>query len=1029
MNGQSSVDAGIPRETPLQHQQQRQQQQPEPSTRRVFSIPLEASSERRQSALLGQLRHHRNRRLARNEHRRRLQRLQDQEQQQQQQQHHSYGQYNVSTRDKNAEQVFKPLSPVMASPIPQQQDQSPVKANTSAHGDGAWADNVSLLSPLTAGFSAHGMIPPSLNHPSTMMQSHWNPNNARFQHQYGQQPQQLAHNYENHVHHLHQYGQGGNFQQYSPYQQPHSPPPPPQQQQQQQQQSFQSGFFPRNPVLARQLQAFHQYHHQQEKEKQPTLPSTSAPPTTSSPRSDQSKNSFKPVNDEQNTERASLRENRASHRSKGENANDSDSQSISNSGPDGTPVMDNVKFVSPTPRRRSSPTETNGSLSSHSRVYGGSFRSGGMLDDECAPYPAGMKCQSMFANMLNTCGAIVTHGYHTDNTKTSSKEKRSNFSKVAEESIAAFLPATEHSEGGGEGAKDEAPNGISAIGSGSFAANAKKIFNAGNSMMNTLPKDFQNLTQSAAVHNVFDTFQRYNPAASPVQSEEGGGIRSALSDDPDEVEAAKEDAKMSTMSPIRQRQHFKQLRRRFNKSPYSKSNSESNQNFSPTSPKMAATKEKGSEEFKARYSRNIHTRFFSEKMENSSLADDAREPEESAGETQGTRKECQDPDGVKDEESDHSWATPKSSEEDRKEETKTSVENDPSPEAGSSEMNSAEVSTPEQESPGEKSKEDDNSLEEVLGERITGDVVMSTSSGMSDSLVGSDVGDDEDPQQLDIMINSHSEDERQECAESNEIEESEEGNERDDQHLVLNAYDHNDFRHTPLHVIEEESDEEETTVKSVQSKPDDGIDTLVNDHQVGPSPSDEMSIGEDVEKAEGRPMFSVIGILRILFVTALVLQCGTVVALWDQIEDRIRAVEGGSEALTAAEDVISNLRASGESLVTAARGIIDVEKLDVSVENIFSEIELRTAALMVTANDLMEEFIAPKTTEKENKDDDKPTQEEQLFRQLVDDAFLSDDAIVDESVWSDDEEIVSTDDFIEVQLKEEAVIQQTEQIS
>eukprot|EP00535_Pseudo-nitzschia_heimii_P003912 CAMPEP_0197177826 /NCGR_PEP_ID=MMETSP1423-20130617/3287_1 /TAXON_ID=476441 /ORGANISM="Pseudo-nitzschia heimii, Strain UNC1101" /LENGTH=1084 /DNA_ID=CAMNT_0042627433 /DNA_START=399 /DNA_END=3653 /DNA_ORIENTATION=+ len=91
MNGQSSVDAGIPRETPLQHQQQRQQQQPEPSTRRVFSIPLEASSERRQSALLGQLRHHRNRRLARNEHRRRLQRLQDQEQQQQQQQPRSSG--------------------------------------------------------------------------------------------------------------------------------------------------------------------------------------------------------------------------------------------------------------------------------------------------------------------------------------------------------------------------------------------------------------------------------------------------------------------------------------------------------------------------------------------------------------------------------------------------------------------------------------------------------------------------------------------------------------------------------------------------------------------------------------------------------------------------------------------------------------------------------------------------------------------------------------------------------------------------
>lgn len=52
---------------------QQRQQKDGNKTRKMFSIPIEASSERRESALLGQLEHHKNRRLARNEHRRRLQ--------------------------------------------------------------------------------------------------------------------------------------------------------------------------------------------------------------------------------------------------------------------------------------------------------------------------------------------------------------------------------------------------------------------------------------------------------------------------------------------------------------------------------------------------------------------------------------------------------------------------------------------------------------------------------------------------------------------------------------------------------------------------------------------------------------------------------------------------------------------------------------------------------------------------------------------------------------------------------------------
>lgn len=904
-------------------------------------------------------------------------------------------QYRQQSKDRYGAQDFKPLSPVVASPLPEGQNQSPPRPE-------AYTDNASLgLSPLTAGFSQYGMIPPSLNHAPAMMQPHWNPSNAHFQH------------YPNHMPQMHPYGPGGNVQQYqpNPQQYPHQQP---------QQQPFQSGFVPRNPMLARQLQAFHQYHNQQEKEKQQTSPSIPAPtpPTAVVPRPEDS-HSFKPVvGEEKGVSSPSLR-------SKAENTNASDAEPFLICGPDGPRLNDSVKFVIPTPTRRrvtDSPNDSNGSLSSHSRIYAGSYRSGGgELAEACAQYPGGTKCQSMFANLLNTCGAIVTHGYHTDNTKASSKEKRSRFSKVAEESIAAFAPVAEHNSGDGEGPKEEKSNGHTLMGSGSFALNAKKIFNAGNNMMGSLPKDFHNLTQSAAVHNVFDTFQKYNPTSpvqSEVQSEDGGGIRAALSDDPDEVEAAKEPTKTSMSVVNVQRQHFKQMRRRrlrSGDSPGRKDNSEPTSPKSvasptspksvaspPTSPTSLASKIRGSEGFKARYSRNIHTKAFTKKTGLTGGSDDAREPEEITG-VQQSENTNQDPDGAKDEESECSWATPNSREEHNKD-LSVSVEKDPPSKIGSSKKNSTDA--------------------EVMGDQITGDVVLSTSSGMSDSMIGSDVGDEE-PQQLDNMLNSHYEDERQEFVEAEELDVS------DGQRILIESYD-NDFRHTPLHVIEEESEDEDTT-KSVYSKPEDGTETLPDELVVEHSPSDEMSTHGDRNIAsKRRSMLSVIGIVRMLFLAMMVLQCGTIVALWDQIADRIRAVEGGSEALTAAEDVVSNLRASGGSLVTKARGIINVDQIDISVEDIFSEIESRTTALMGTANHFVTEMMESDFFQKlkaGTKDlEDEHAQEEQLFRKLVDDAFMSDDAVNDEAIWLEDEEIVSTTESIEVEQKEEKAVEETDQI-
>lgn len=715
----------------------------------------------------------------------------------------------------------------------------------------------------------------------------------------------------------------------------------------------------------------------------------SAPSATSSPHTDESK-SFKPVTQQKNGETMS------SHHSKGDISNESYSEPFLMCGPDGPRLVENVKFITPKPRRYVS--ASNGtSLSSHSRIYGSS-NNGDALSIACAQHPAGMKCQSLLANFINGCGAIVNHGYHVDNTKASSKEKREKFGAVADQSIAAFAQGSRQTSEE-EGGKDDVMS-VTRI-----AANAKKILHAGNNIMSSLPKDFQNLTTSAAYHNVFDTFQKYAPTPSSVQSEDVGGIRAALSDDPDEVEAAKEPKKTPVSPIIAQRQHFKELRRRRNRTPTQMSSpTRKTTGQAPDPDALSPASSQGS--FKDRYSRNIHTKLFTKKVENATGVVDKREPEEDHKGRDPTG--FSGPTSSKDEDED-SWATPLSQEDKQNEENAASVEKDPPaiPESTQPKENmNAELEFPAEKSPGA------NSPEEILVESVTEEVVLSTSSGMSDSLVGSDVGDDE-PQQLDSLINSHSEDDRAEFVEGEE----DEGD--DNEHLILDSYDHSDFPHTPLDVIEEET-EDDTTVKSGYSKQR-SIDGSMDENQVLPSPSDEMSIDEIMD-VKGRYMFSVIGILRVLFVSMVILQCGTIVALWDEIADQIRAVEGGSDALNAAEEVVTNLKSSGVSLISAAHGVINVEKIDQSVGDIYSEIELRTTALIGKANQYVAKLAASDLIQGllqvEQGNIDEATQEEQLFRKLVDQAFESDDEMADEDIWSHDEDIVSTTDSVEVHLKE-----------
>ena len=815
---------------------------------------------------------------------------------------------------------FHPLSPVIASPTSQHPPQTPAKATTgvSTSGQDAWAD-VSILSPLTAGVSANGMVPPSLNHPPTMMQQQWKPN-PDLQQQFGHHQPQPMH---------YPYGAIGNTQQY-PLNQQH-----PQQLQhpmQQSQKAFQSGFFPRNPVLASQLQAFHQYHNQQNQQEQP---SSFSPPTNDSPQETQGNHPTETAPAEtaptfQKVE-PTIQKNEggvSSQESKGEDSS-SDHQPFLICGPEGPRLMDNVKFVTPTPNRSSGSKHG----SSHSRAYGSSY-SGSSIGMGCAQNPAGMKCQSYVASLINTCGAIVNHGYHIDNSKSSSKEKRAKFGKVADKSIAGLTPS-EH------GREEEGGNGIGGIGNigsglnDAFAENAKKILHAGNNMMSTLPKDFQNLTQSAAYHNVFDTFQKYASVKSPVQSEDNIGIRSALSDDPDEVEVAKE-PRAASLSPISaQREHFKKLRRmrRGPNSPTQASTSEGN----PVSP------------ISTRYSRNLHTLIHQQKLEKTTGAEETRvpeDPEESRG---------KDPVGSKDDDSHCSWATPMSREE-SEEERCEAVKPDPLP--GS-------------ESP-------TGSLEEILGEKATQEVVTSTSSGMSESLVGSDV-DDEEPHLDSMMTPSLSDDERQEAAEGEE-------------QMLLNSFDHNEFLRTQLDVIEEEgSEDDETTVN-----PDSPMDEQV----VDTTPSDALwTNGMGDEKRGFRTSIkSMIGIVRLLFVGMLFFQCGTIICMWDQIADQIRTVEGGPEVLASAEGFVSNLRSSGESLVTTAKDIINVDQIDISMGDLFSDIESRTTEMMGTASKFLAGLRLQQ--EMERTEDD----ELLLFHQLVDDAFEDDDilqtVVVEEDVSS-----------------------------
>ena len=757
------------------------------------------------------------------------------------------------TNQENQNQAFTPLSPI-ASPRPSQ---------SGVH-------DACPISPLSAG-TAKEMVAPSLNHPPTMMPP------------YG---------YQQPVQHVY-----GNNQQ----QQPHQP--------------FQSGFFPRNPVLARQLQAFQQYHsQQQQQEPQEPQPPTSSPSMGNiSPKAThvtvQPKAAF--IRKEKDTTvRNDKSEASSKSSSQGETTSTED-KPVLIYGADGPRLMNNVKFVTPTPKRSGGTVTT----SSSSLIYGATS-SVGALTVGCGQNPAAMKCQSYIASLINTCGAIVNHGYHIDNTKASSKEKRAMFGKVAEKSIAGLALSEKSTLD--EGAT--VTTGINSIGTelnDAFSSNAKKILHAGNNLMNTLPQDIQNLTQSTAYQNVFDTFQKY---ASP---------QSVDTEETEEIQAKNEKMiSAATLSPTHaKREHFRKLRRRYNRGSDNKATSAVLPSDASVTDSVAS--------FQKRYSRNVHMKAQQEKVK-------ARKQEDPPVDGDAERM---------DDESHCSWATPKSQEAADEEINKILRKPDPLSETATA--------------------------KETLSGKSSEDVVISTSSGMSESLVGSDIEEE--------VIESDS-------GSFSENEDVDQSDEEDEEQLQIESFDHDEFPYTPLDVIEEESEDDETMAytESIES-------TQSNDLSVGAESRGKVE-GSAFDDTFGKtrrirtPMKSMIGIVRFMFVAMLAFQCGTIMCLWDQIANQIRTMEGGSQILANAELFVSNLKAGGESLVTTAKDIVNVPPVDFSVEDLFSEIESRTAAVMGPAKQFLSGLSLEPVAQEPEEDADML-----LFKQLVGDALRDDDFFQNEN--------------------------------
>eukprot|EP00536_Pseudo-nitzschia_multiseries_P017583 jgi/Psemu1/314657/fgenesh1_kg.1638_\ len=238
---------------------------------------------------------------------------------------------------------------------------------------------------------------------------------------------------------------------------------------------------------------------------------------------------------------------------------------------------------------------------------------------------------------------------------------------------------------------------------------------------------------------------------------------------------------------------------------------------------------------------------------------------------------------------------------------------------------------------------------------------------MSESLVGSDVDDHDHVADLDCLMDSS----------LSEEEGSDDAASKDDEidALLLNSFEHTEFPHTPLEIIEEGSKEEneEDTIGSGSGQF--SIDRCPSSSMHGDSVHGESAesalfarltatIATNTNAESGKPgavatknsIFSMIGLLRFVFCSMLLFQCGAMVNLWDEIAERVQAIEGGPQAIETAETIARNVKTRGTSLIASAKEIIDHQNhnlselfdskkiLSSSMDNMFSDIELSASS-------------------------------------------------------------------------------------
>jgi len=363
--------------------------------------------------------------------------------------------------------------------------------------------------------------------------------------------------------------------------------------------------------------------------------------------------------------------------------------------------------------------------------------------------------------------------------------------------------------------------------------------------------------------------------------------------------------------------------------------------------------------------------------------------------------------------------------------------------------------------------DDDKEEEEEEGELLTEEVLPSTSSGMSESLVGSDMDDDEEPLGC-LSFNSMEELEEDEtsCNIYNGVDYDEDDDQDDDdndkdndtENVLLESFDNNEFPHTELEVIEEGSREEteEHTRNLAFFNNNNVVDTVlttdsgefsideclssnnfeekVHENNNRDVLSEESSLVEGVEplseeriRSGSRHSFfsrSIYGLLKVVFTLVLMLQCCIVIDTWDHVTDHVKSIDGGPYVIATLEDIAMSLKSKGISLSATVNDIVNIEKI---VTDMISNLKTRGGSFLAASNDLIkleptQEGIVKLDEEELSQGDQSVTNNDLIKLESAGDfvKFIEEDlSQVDDHRWDDIDKSVSLINLNEIEIFKE----------